>query len=117
MADPVVTVDPGNKGNANLVYILYLCSFLIGISSVVGVVMAYVGKEDASPLVRSHYDNQINIFWKMLLYVLVGTILLLVVVGILIIFAAVVWYVIRIVKGMQALAADQPIENPGSWGI
>ena len=108
MADPVVTVDPGNKGNANLVYILYLCSFLIGISSVVGVVMAYVGKADASPLVRSHYDNQINIFWKMLLYV---------VVGILIIFAAVVWYVIRIVKGMQALAADQPIENPGSWGI
>ena len=117
MADPIVTVDPGLKGNANLVYILYLCSFLIGVSAVIGVVMAYVGKSTASPLVKSHYQNQINIFWKMFLFMVIGAVLTLLVVGILIILAAIVWYVIRVVKEMQALSDDQMIEDPTSWGI
>ena len=117
MSDPVVTVDPGQKGNANLVYILYLCSFLIGVSALVGVIMAYIGKDTASPLVRSHYQNQINIFWKMLLFMVVGAVLTLIIVGVLIILAAIVWYVIRVVKGMQALLAEQPIDDPASWGI
>ncbi|WP_018147689.1 DUF4870 family protein [Henriciella marina] len=117
MSDPIVTVDPGQKGNANLVYILYLCSFLIGVSALVGVVMAYVGKSTASPLVQSHYENQINIFWKMFLFMVIGAVLTLLVVGILIILAAIVWYVIRVVKGMQALSSGEIITNPESWGI
>ena len=117
MSDPVVTVDPGQKGNANLVYILYLCSFIVGITSVIGVIMAYLARDGADPLLRSHYDNLINIFWKMLLFTIIGAMLTIVLVGILIILAAIVWFVIRILKGMQALSADQPIDDPGSWGI
>jgi len=35
--------------------------------------------------------------------------------GILTGLAALVWYIVRCVKGMQSLSAGQPIDNPGSW--
>ena len=117
MSDPRLSVDPREHGRANLIYILYLCSFIVGITSVIGVIMAYLARDGADPLLRSHYNNLINIFWKMLLFTIIGAMLTIVLVGILIILAAIVWFVIRILKGMQALSADQPIDNPGSWGI
>lgn len=110
-----VSVDPNTQGNANLIYILYLVGIVIGVTSIVGVVMAYLGKDGASPLLTSHYNNQINIFWKMLLFGVVGVVLTFVVIGILILLAALIWYIVRCVKGMQALARGEAIENPGSW--
>jgi uncharacterized membrane protein len=38
-----------------------------------------------------------------------------VLIGFLILLGTLVWYIIRCVKGMQALSAGQPVENPGSW--
>ena len=64
---------------------------------------------------ESHYNNQINIFWKGLLYSVIGVVLTAVLIGILILLAALIWYIVRCIKGMQALSAGQPIENPGSW--
>ena len=117
MSDTQLSIDPGQKGNANLIYILYLLSFVVGITSIIGVIMAYLGKSGASPVLISHYNNQINIFWKMLVYTLIGAVLSIVLVGFLVLIAAVVWFIIRVVKGMQALSADLPIEDPGTWGI
>jgi uncharacterized membrane protein len=116
MSDPTqISVDPNTRGNANLVYILYLVAIVIGVTSIVGVIMAYVAKDQADPLLKSHYDNQINIFWKGLLYMLIGVVTSIIVIGFLVLLAALVWYIVRCVKGMQALSAGQPIENPGSW--
>ena len=117
MSDQQISIDPGEKGNANLVYILYLVSLVIGITSIVGVILAYTGKSGASPTMVSHYNNQINIFWKALLYVIIGAVLTIILIGVIILLAAVVWYIVRTIKGMQALSADQPIEDPGSWGF
>lgn len=110
-----ISVDPNTKGNANLIYILYLVGLLVGITSIVGVIMAYLGKGKGDAVLDSHYNNQINLFWKMFLYAVVGMILSVVIIGLLVLLAALVWYIIRIIKGMQALSAGQPIENPGSW--
>jgi len=110
-----VSVDPNTQGNANLIYILYLAGIVVGLTSIVGVVMAYLGKDGASPMLTSHYNNQINIFWKMLLFGVVGLVLTFVVIGIFILLAALVWYIVRCVKGMQALSRGEAIENPGSW--
>lgn len=116
MSDPTqISVDPNTRGNANLVYILYLVAIVIGVTSIVGVIMAYVAKDQADPLLKSHYDNQINIFWKGLLYMLIGVVTSVILIGFLVLLAALVWYIVRCVKGMQALSAGQPIENPGSW--
>tara|TARA_R110002049_G_scaffold228949_1_gene401112 strand:+ start:396 stop:752 length:357 start_codon:yes stop_codon:yes gene_type:complete len=110
-----ISVDPNTKGNANLIYILYLVGIVIGITPIIGVIMAYMGKGQGNPVLESHYNNQINIFWKGLLYSVIGVVLTAVLIGILILLAALIWYIVRCIKGMQALSAGQPIENPGSW--
>lgn len=110
-----LSVDPNTRGNANLIYILYLVGLVVGITGIVGVIMAYLGKGKGDAILDTHYNNQINIFWKFFLYAVIGMILSIVLIGILILLAAVVWYIIRVVKGMQALSSGQPIENPGSW--
>ena len=35
-----ISTNPKESGNANLIYILYLVAFVVGITSIVGVVMA-----------------------------------------------------------------------------
>ncbi len=117
MSDPVISTDPKQAGNANLIYILYLVASVVGVTAIVGVVMAYMAKDDAPDWLRSHYHNQINIFWKGLLYMAVGAVLSLVLIGFLIILAAFIWYIIRIVKGMQTLAKGEPYPNPSGWGF
>lgn len=110
-----VSIDPNTQGNANLIYILYLLGIVVGITGLVGVIMAYIGKEGADPLMTNHYNNQINIFWKAFLYGVIGMVLTAVLIGILILLATLVWYIIRCVQGMQALSKGEEIANPGSW--
>src|SRR5882724_8235109 len=55
-----------------LVYLLYLLGFVIHPASLVGLVLAFVNRDGASPLERSHYDFQISTFWRGLIMVVVG---------------------------------------------
>ncbi len=115
--EPGISTNPSESGNANLIYILYLVAIAVGLTAIVGVVMAYMAKDEAPDWLKSHYHNQINIFWKGLLYSLIGCVLVFVLVGFLILLAAFIWYIVRTVKGMQALSKGEPIANPGSWGF
>lgn len=117
MSQAPISMDAGAKGNVNLIYVLYLIGIVAGITSLIGVIMAYLGKDRAEPWLLSHYNNQINIFWKAVLYALVGAVLTLVLIGGLILLATLIWYIVRVVKGLQALARNEPIENPASWGF
>lgn len=118
MTDPnQISVDAGSKGNANLIYILYLVGLVVPLVNIIGVVMAYMGKGKGDSLMDSHYANQINIFWKFFLYAVVGMVLSVILIGFLLILFGLIWYIIRCVKGMQALSAGQPIAAPGSWGF
>lgn len=115
---PGISTNPNESGNANLIYILYLAGFLTGgVTTIIGIVMAYMAKAEAPDWLKSHYHNQINIFWKSLLYTFIGSVLAFVLIGFLILLAAFVWYIVRIVKGMQALSKGDAIENPGNWGF
>lgn len=114
---PNISTNPGDGGNANLIYILYLAGLVVGITSIIGVVMAYMGKGSAPDWLKSHYHNQINIFWKGLVYCIAGGLLSIVLIGFLILLFALIWYIVRIVKGMQALSKGEPIPNPSSWGF
>ena len=118
MSETQISTDPSKKGNANLIYILYLAGFVTGgITAIIGLVMAYMAKSDAPDMLVSHYNNQINIFWKAFLYAIVGAITTFILIGFLIILFALIWQIVRIVKGMQALSKDEAIANPGSWGF
>jgi uncharacterized membrane protein len=112
-----VSINPDDRGNANLIYILYLISLAVGITSLVGVVMAYIGKDGAPDWLKTHYINQIHIFWKGLAYVVVGVILSLAIVGFLVLLWALIWFIIQNVRGMQRLSRGQPVDKPAGWGI
>ena len=64
-----------NPQLALIVYILYLAAYVVGITAVIGVIIAHVQVGTAEPVLASHYRFQIRTFWIGLLYLVVGGIL------------------------------------------
>jgi uncharacterized membrane protein len=100
---------------ALIVYVLYGVGYFTGFSALVGVIIAHVKVDDADPVLRSHYLFQIRTFWIGLLYLTIGFVLCIVLVGIPILFWWLVWSLIRIVKGIMAFNEHKPIVHPRSW--
>jgi|SRR5690554_2062255 len=99
-----------HKQYTQIIYILQLVSLLFGITAIVGVVMNYVKLgEVRGTYLESHFRWQIRTFWFGLLWSVIGAILSMVVIGFVILFAAVVWYIYRAVKGLNALSANRPM--------
>jgi uncharacterized membrane protein len=107
--------DSGEAAEANTVYILYLVSLLVGITGIVGLIMAYVSMAGAPEWVQTHYRFQIRTFWIGLLYSFIGVVTMVLVVGIFWLGFVLVWWIVRCVKGMQAISLGQPYERPASW--
>ena len=105
---------PG-PGNANLVYILYLIGPVIGVTSLIGVVMAYINRDKVDGWVRSHYDFQIQTFWKGILFAVIGFVTMAIVIGAFVLLFALVWVIVRCVKGMSYIAQQKPVPNPSDW--
>ena len=109
--------DPRQVGNVNLIYILYLVGVADPLVGIVGLVIAYNSREGAPPAIDNHYRNQINIFWKSVVFTLIGVVTFFFLIGGLIILLAAIWYIVRTVQGMQALSRWQVISDPASWGF
>ena len=100
---------------ANLIYILYLIGIAVGITQLVGVVMAYMNRGAAPEWVKSHYTFQIRTFWIGLLGSVIGIALTFILIGFLVLIAMVVWYIIRCIKGMQCIGRNEAYPNPQTW--
>ncbi|MBU2871790.1 hypothetical protein [Colwellia sp. E2M01] len=100
---------------AKIVYILYLVGILFGITGIIGVVMAYINKADAPDWLKSHYQFQIRTFWIGALYLVLGSMFAIVLIGWFILLFWVLWLIIRCVKGMKSLEAKQVHPNPTGW--
>lgn len=109
-AAPVV-----NSSTAKLVYILYLVGLVFGITGIIGVIVAYVNKVDGPEWLQSHYRFQIRTFWMGLLFMIVGGILLVVMIGWLVYLFWIVWLIIRCVKGLKQLELQQPVQDEKTW--
>jgi len=59
-----VTGNDGGRSTANLNYILFIVGFFTGITALVGVILAYVNRDNAAEPFRSHLSWQIKIFWR-----------------------------------------------------
>jgi uncharacterized membrane protein len=119
---PMTQIDPGrpqpvvsNTSMALIIYILYFVAYFVGITAIVGVIMAHVQKGSGNAMLESHYDFQIRTFWIGLLYVIVGFVLMLVLIGWLVWAWWFIWSLIRNIKGILALNENRPIANPHSW--
>lgn len=105
----------GNKGNAQIIYILYLVSLVVGVTSIVGVIMSYVSKDAAPDWLKTHYIFQIRTFWVGILFGCIGALLTVVLIGFLILLFVFVWWIVRCVQGLNYLGKDQAIPNYRSW--
>lgn len=104
-----------DSGTARIIYILYLVSLVMGITALIGVVMAYIYRGDAVPWLREHYRWQIRTFWIGLLYTFLASIFLGVGIGYLLLLAVLIWFIVRCVKGLQRLSRGEPPAEAGSW--
>jgi uncharacterized membrane protein len=109
-------LEPGSA-NAQLIYILYLAGLVVGITGLIGLVLAYINRGKGEPWVETHYTWLIRTFWLGLLYVLVSIVFMFVVIGFVLMFAVAVWFIARCIVGLQAAGRGEPIKNPNGWFI
>jgi len=100
---------------AKVIYILYIVGTIIGLTAVIGLVMAYVNKDETDNWLQTHYRFQIRTFWIGFLYCVIGTLTLQLFFGALILIFTFFWVVIRCAKGLKQLENQQPVKNLESW--
>ncbi|MAB15227.1 hypothetical protein [Parvibaculum sp.] len=116
--DPVqsaVTSTGDNMDGPKLVYILYFIGFVVGITALAGLIVAYLKRGEAGPNATTHFTFQIRTFWIGLLFSFIGAITSMIVIGVIILFATVVWALIRLIKGFMLASDDKPIPDPETW--
>jgi uncharacterized membrane protein len=113
-----VTVErTGNPDMAKIIYILYLIGLVNGITIVIGVVMAYIYRDDSPEWLRTHYTSQIRMFWMALLYCIVAGILTFILIGFLLYFVIAVWWIIRCIKGLKHLDQKGAYPDYQGWAF
>lgn len=102
-----------------IICLLYLGSFLIGITSVIGIIVAHMWRnEEHAPWEDSHYTYLIRTFWAGLLYILAATIISVITFFLLswLVYPLVaVWFAVRTIKALLAAQKQEPIADPHSW--
>lgn len=94
---------------AAIVYALQALGFVVGISYIAALFVAYLKRPEArGTWVESHFQWQISTFWYSLLWGVLGAVALMWMVGYFIIVAAVLWVVYRIVVGWVRLSDGKP---------
>ena len=111
--EQLIVEDEKTKANRTMthaIYALYALSLFLGITALVAIVLNYIKKEDmAGTLFESHFRWQIRTFWFGLLWACIGGITSLILIGIPILIAALVWFIYRIAKGWLKLQEGKPM--------
>ncbi|MFO8044263.1 MAG: hypothetical protein R6U30_00135 [Halomonas sp.] len=113
-----VIIEPNKTPDTTMpmvVYALYLISFVVGFTSVIGVVIAYVYRGKGPAWLDEHYRYQIRTFWIGLLYATIATLLVLVAIGVPLLIALAVWLIVRCVKGFRSLQEKRAPNNVDTW--
>jgi uncharacterized membrane protein len=98
-----------------LVYLLYLLGFVIHPASLIGLVLAFVNRDGASPLDHSHYEFQISTFWRGLIMAVVGIVTIFVFIGWLVLLFWAVWTIVRCIKGLTNLSRGLTMAADIGW--
>jgi uncharacterized membrane protein len=117
MAEYGDTTQEKSANIAMLAYALLLAAPLLLVSALIGVIIAYVYRDDAPEWLQSHFQLQIRSFWISFLFFFIGLMLLWVFIGKLILLITLIWYLVRLIKGLKYLNRRAPYPNPASWGF
>ncbi|SDO16765.1 DUF4870 family protein [Vreelandella arcis] len=100
---------------ALVIYALYLASFILAFTSIIGVVIAYVYKGKGPAWLDEHYRYQIRTFWMGLAYGILCLLLTPILIGFLLMLALAIWLIIRCVKGFKGLQEKRAPSNVNTW--
>ncbi|AJD49790.1 hypothetical protein S7S_16890 [Isoalcanivorax pacificus W11-5] len=107
--------DKDQTNMVRIVYILYLVSLVVGITSLVAVVLAHVYHGGANEPQRSHFQYQYRTFWIGLLYGIVCLLTSFIGVGFILMLGLLVWFIVRCAKGLMAINNGQAMPVPTTW--
>ena len=100
---------------AKVIYILLIVGTIVGFTGIIGLIMAYVFKDDSIDWLQTHYRFQIRTYWIGLLYFALGVFTLTTGIGYLILLFTFIWMIVRCAKGLKQLEDNQPVKNLESW--
>ena len=114
-----------------VVYVLYILGLFHGLTIFIGLIMAYVMRGGAGPVMHSHYTYVIRTFWVSLIWMIIGGGIMLVslpftfiLIGFPFLWAggvvcglAWLWALVRCIVGVVRLADGQPVERPMGYGF
>jgi uncharacterized membrane protein len=114
---PVVQETSPSKAIPMAVYLLYLASFVTGVTALIGVVLAYVTRGSGPDWLETHFRYQIRTFWLGLLYSAIGFLTMIFLIGWVVLLATAVWLILRCAKGLSLLDRGEPIPDPATWSV
>jgi uncharacterized membrane protein len=121
MENPIITPDSteadpiSTKKVACGIYIAYLGGIILPMLPLIGIICAYIFEKDAKGSLSSHFQYLIRSFWIGMLYFLISSALIVVLIGIVLVPVAAIWWIVRMIIGLKALSRNEPIVNPKTW--
>lgn len=101
-----------------IVAVLYLVAPFVGVSGLVGLVLAYVWRsEKPDSWEATHYTYLIRGFWIWFGATVLGFLLLFVLIGLLVLVAAFAFIIVRAVMSIVRAQKHEPMPEPESWLI
>ena len=101
---------------ATIVSLLYIAGFVIGITGIVGFILALVWKDEvAGTWEESHLQFHIRTFVVGLVVGIIGIILSMIFIGILVLLALFLWILVRSVVALLKAQKHESIANPKTW--
>lgn len=105
-----------DMNKATIVSLLYIASFVVGITGLVGVILAFIWKDEvAGTWEESHLQFHIMTFVIGLIGSVIGIILSFVLIGIPILIALAIWVLVRSVLALLKAQKHEPIADPKTW--
>ncbi|MCK4507004.1 MAG: hypothetical protein KAU27_00575 [Desulfuromonadales bacterium] len=101
------------KQLAMIIYALQAASLFTGtLTLFAGIIINYVRREDVQgSWIESHFQWQIKTFWYSLLWMVIGGVTIIFLIGWAILLAASLWLIYRIVKGWLYLSESRPMPS------
>lgn len=98
------------KTLSTVIYALYALSLFAGVTAIVAIVLNYIKLDEVrGSWLESHFRWQIRTFWWSLLWLMLGTLTVVILVGWIVLGVAFVWFVYRIAHGWLKLNDGLPI--------
>jgi uncharacterized membrane protein len=117
MTNDIRPQETEDEATIKATYVIYILYMLICVPALplLGIIFAYIFENDAKSILKSHYTYLIRSFWIGLLYFSISASLVLLLIGFALLPICIIWWLIRLVKGLKSLMRNEPISNPKTW--